>query len=176
MNLSNFGYVLWGVEMETIKRILNENKSLKILIPVLGVAFILLIIIYAQQKPTTPVNNSSTVSSEATADPSANVLPSSDPTAISGEISTDFSSGTSTQTSEKSSADSSLIGPPEFKGAIRGARGVIALLQFSNVTKQVKIGDTIAGYTIKSIADDDSNITLEKNDLISVLQISPNSN
>lgn len=165
--------------METIKRILNENKSLKILIPVLLLALIVLPIMYLNQpakKPAdatvkttqAPSNNKPSIPDNSDNAPAATIMP--------GEIDTDYLSGKGSKDKETQTIDSSLIGPPEYKGALRGSKGTVVLLQFSNITKKIHLGDSIAGYVIKDIADDDSSITIEKNDIISVLQISPNSN
>ena len=153
--------------MEKIKKILDENKSLKILIPVLFIAIIIVAVIYLGPKKQTDVVLDT---------PSVNITATTEPTTMPGETSTDFSSGTDKQVNQANPEDTSLIGPPEYKGAMRDSNGAIALLQFTNITKRVKIGDSIAGYKIKAIADDDSNITLEKDTLVTVLQISPNSN
>jgi len=152
--------------MEKIKKILDENKSLKILIPLLLVAFVILFILYLpKQSPASP----------SVIVPTQTSLPNvtSAPTTLPGEIDTNFIPKTENQ---GDTSDASLVGPPEFKGSIRGANGVHVVIQFTNVSKILKIGESIAGYKLKAIADDDSYLTIEKDNLVTVLQISPNSN
>jgi len=152
--------------MDRIKKILEENKSLKILGPLLFVAIIVVVIMYL---PKSPTDTGTIPIPDQTNPPTV----TSQPTTLPGETDTDFSPSTKT---EEEPADASLIGPPEYKGALRGQNGITVLIQFTNVSKKLKIGESIAGYKLKAIADDDSSITIEKDNLITVLQISPNSN
>jgi len=164
--------------MDKIKKILDENKSLKILGPVLILAVIIMAIIYIPQLGSKSPSNTNATNGIAVSTPvvPVDLTPVAEPTIIPGEIPTDFSPGTDTSTDPSVVEDTSLVGPPEYKGATKYAGGILVSLQFSNITKILKIGESIAGYKLKSVADDSTSIVLEKDNRITVLQQSPNSN
>ncbi|MEI6132342.1 MAG: hypothetical protein WCQ41_05920 [Bacillota bacterium] len=158
--------------MEKIKKILEENKSLKILAPLLLIAVVVVVIMYLP-KGSSPSNTQTSINPT---DPPTSTSDLGDQNALPTSFPQDTQTDYSSQNSNNEGNDASLIGPPIYKGQMTDESGTIVEIQFTNVSKYIKLNESISGYKLKSIAADSSSIVLEKSGILTVLQLSSNSN